>query len=114
MISANVTSKLGLSYSLTDNHAIYVTAAQAYRAPDTSELYRLQRQQSIADLQSEQLESVELGARGQFGSFRYSVAGFAMNKDHVIFRDANAFNVSNGRPSIVASNTSSTGACSIR
>ena len=94
---SNLTSKLGLSYSLTDNHAIYVTAAQAYRAPDTSELYRLQRQQSIADLQSEQLESAELGARGQFGSFHYSVAGFAMSKDHVIFRDANAFNVSNGR-----------------
>ncbi|HEY5808809.1 MAG TPA: TonB-dependent receptor, partial [Povalibacter sp.] len=26
-----------------------------------------------------------------------SLAGFAMNKDHVIFRDANAFNVSDGK-----------------
>jgi iron complex outermembrane receptor protein len=94
---SNLTSKLGLTYSINDQHALYVTAARGYRAPDTSELYRLQRQQSIADLDSEQLDSVEVGARGEFGLFRYSLAGFAMKKDNVIFRDANAFNVSDGR-----------------
>ncbi|HKE94706.1 MAG TPA: TonB-dependent receptor [Povalibacter sp.] len=93
----NLTSKVGLAYSIGEHHAIYATAARAYRAPDTSELYRLQRQQSIADLESEQLDSVELGVRGEFDTLRYSIAGFAMDKDHVIFRDANAFNVSNGR-----------------
>jgi outer membrane receptor protein involved in Fe transport len=93
----NLTSKLGLSYSFGATHAAYVTAARAYRAPDTSELYRLQRQQSIADLRSEQLDSLEVGVRGAFGDMRYSVAAFTMDKDHVIFRDANAFNVSNGR-----------------
>ena len=35
--------------------------------------------------------------RGEFGPLRYSLAGFAMEKDNVIFRDANAFNVSDGR-----------------
>ena len=93
----NLTSKLGLSYAFGANHSVYATAASAYRAPDTSELYRLQRQQSIADLQSEQLDSIEVGVRGQFSGLRYSLAGFAMNKDHVIFRDANAFNVSDGQ-----------------
>lgn len=93
----NLTTKLGLTYSINDQHALYATAARAYRAPDTSELYRLQRQQSIADLDPERLDSAELGARGEFGLFRYSLAGFAMSKDNVIFRDANAFNVSDGR-----------------
>jgi outer membrane receptor protein involved in Fe transport len=93
----NVTSKLGLSYSLTENHVLYVTAARGMRAPDTSELYRLQRQQSIAELDSEQLDSVELGARGAFGPLRYSLAGFKMKKDNVIFRDSNGFNVSDGK-----------------
>lgn len=93
----NLTSKLGVTYDINDRHAVYVTAARGYRAPDTSELYRLQRQQSIAELNSEQLDSVELGARGEFGLFRYSLAGFAMEKDNVIFRDTNAFNVSDGR-----------------
>jgi outer membrane receptor protein involved in Fe transport len=94
---SNVTSKLGLSYALTGNHVLYVTAARGMRAPDTSELYRLQRQQSIAELDSEELDSVELGARGAFGPLRYSLAGFKMKKDNVIFRDSAGFNVSNGK-----------------
>src|SRR5690606_30495518 len=36
----NFTSKLGVSYSLTEDHVLYVSAARGYRAPDTSELYR--------------------------------------------------------------------------
>lgn len=93
----NVTSKLGLSYALTDDHTVYVAAARGYRAPDTSELYRLQRQQSIAELDSERLDSIEVGSRGTFGPLRYSLAAFKMKKDNVIFRDSNAFNVSDGR-----------------
>ena len=93
----NVTSKLGLSYALTDEHVLYVTGARGYRAPDTSELYRLQRQQSIADLDAERLDSIEVGARGAFGALRYSLAAFKMKKDNVIFRDSDGFNVSDGK-----------------
>ena len=93
----NVTSRIGASYALTDNHSIYASLARGYRAPDTSELYRLQRQQSIADLDSERIDSIELGIRGELGPVRYSLAGFLMEKDNVIFRDASAFNVSDGR-----------------
>lgn len=93
----NFTSKLGLTYALTDEHVLYVTGARGYRAPDTSELYRLQRQQSIADLDSERLDSIEAGARGAFGPLRYSLAGFKMEKENVIFRDSAGFNVSAGK-----------------
>jgi iron complex outermembrane receptor protein len=93
----NVTSRIGARYALNERHSLYASVARGYRAPDTSELYRLQRQQSIADLDPERIDSVELGVRGQFGPLRYSLAGFLMEKDNVIFRDADAFNVSNGR-----------------
>jgi iron complex outermembrane recepter protein len=105
----NVTSKLGLTYDVTDHHTAYVTGARGYRAPDTSELYRLQRQQSIADLDAERLDSIEVGVRGTFGETRgviddkrdysvsYSLAAFKMKKDNVIFRDSNGFNVSDGK-----------------
>jgi iron complex outermembrane receptor protein len=93
----NVTARVGLTYTLSDAHSLYVAASRGYRAPDTSELYRLQRQQSIADLDSERLDAVEAGARGNFGPVRYSIAAFTMEKDNVIFRDANAFNVSDGK-----------------
>lgn len=91
------TAKLGLSYLAGNKHTLYASAAHGYRAPDTSELYRLQRQQSIAELDAEQLDSLEIGARGELASWRYSFAVYHMLKDHVIFRDANAFNVSDGR-----------------
>ena len=93
----NFTSKLGLSYLLTENHALYVTGARGYRAPDTSELYRLQRQQTVAELDAERLDSIEAGARGTFGPLGYSLAAFKMKKDNVIFRDSNGFNVSDGK-----------------
>jgi iron complex outermembrane receptor protein len=93
----SVTSKVGLTYLLTDNHSIYATAARGYRAPDTSELYRLQRQQSIADLDKEKLDSVELGARGSLAALHYDLSVYTMVKDNVIFRDSNGFNVSDGR-----------------
>ena len=94
---SNLTSRLGLSFAINDDHSVYASAARGYRAPDTSELYRLQRQQSIADLDAERLDSLEVGARGDFGPLGYSLAVFAMKKDNVIFRDSSAFNVSDGR-----------------
>ena len=93
----NVTSRVGASFELTDDHVIYTALARGYRAPDTSELYRLQRQQSLAELDSERIDSAELGVRGAFGPVRYSLAGFVMTKDNVIFRDSNGFNVSDGK-----------------
>ena len=94
---SNVTSRIGASYAITDDLALFGSVARGYRAPDTSELYRLQRQQSIADLDPERIDSIELGVRGEIGPVRYSLAGFMMEKDNVIFRDSNAFNVSDGR-----------------
>ena len=93
----NVTSKIGATYSLTEAHTLYATIARGDRAPDTSELYRLQRQQSIAALDSERLDSIEAGARGTAGPVNYSLAVFTMKKDNVIFRDSNGFNISDGR-----------------
>lgn len=92
-----VTPQIGLTYLLGTHQAIYVSGTRGYRAPDTSELYRLQRQQSVADLDPERLDSVELGLRSTGTDLRYAISGFLMRKEHVIFRDSNAFNVSDGR-----------------
>jgi outer membrane receptor protein involved in Fe transport len=94
---SNSTARLGLAWALSPLHTIYLTAGRGYRAPDTSELYRLQRTQSVAGLDAERLDNVELGARGMAGQVRYSLAAFNMAKDNVIFRDANGFNISDGR-----------------
>src|SRR5262245_23856075 len=93
----NVTAKLGLAYDLNAHHTLYATVARGSRAPDTSELYRLQRQQSVAERDSERVDSAEIGARGAFASLRYALAIYKMKKDNVIFRDSNGFNISDGR-----------------
>ena len=94
---ANVTPKATLSYEFVPSQLLYLNAARGYRAPDTSELYRLQRQQNVADLQPERIDSLELGLRGRLGELRYAFATFTMVKDNVIFRDSAGFNFSGGR-----------------
>jgi outer membrane receptor protein involved in Fe transport len=93
----NLTARGSLGFRITPNHMTYVAIARGARAPDTSELYRLQRQQSIANLDSESLDSIEVGARGHFAQLDYSLAAYAMRKNHFIFRDSNGLNVSDGR-----------------
>jgi outer membrane receptor protein involved in Fe transport len=96
---ANFTPKASLSYAFAGSQLLYVNAARGYRAPDTSELYRLQKQQNIATLGAERIDSLELGWRGTVDALRYAFAAFTMQKDNVIFRDSTGFNVSNGRTS---------------
>jgi outer membrane receptor protein involved in Fe transport len=92
----NFAPKLSLLAHLGDRQSAYVALARGFRAPEQTELYRLQRQQTVADLHSEQLDSIELGLHGDFARLNYSLAGFYMEKRHVILRDALGFNVSDG------------------
>jgi iron complex outermembrane recepter protein len=85
----------GASYSLTTDHITYLRLARGFRAPDTSELYRLQSGQRSADLDSEKIDNMELGLRGTWpNTLRYDAALYYMRKDDVIFQDADRQNVS--------------------
>lgn len=95
----NLSPKLGLLYTLNGNHQIFANVATGYRAPQANELYRLQREQTIADLDSESLVNIELGMRGSTERLQYQLSIYNMNKRNVIFRDADFFNVSNGKTS---------------
>jgi len=95
----NLAPKVALLWHVSDTQRLFVNLARGFRAPETSELYRLQRLQSVADLDSERIDSIELGLRGSAGAFSYSLVAFALDKRNVILRDANAFNVSDGRTS---------------
>jgi iron complex outermembrane receptor protein len=79
-------------------HNIYVSASSGFRPPEMTELYRLQRSQSVADLDSERVDSYELGWKARaFGSFDIDLALFDMSKRNVILRESNGFNVGNGQ-----------------
>jgi outer membrane receptor protein involved in Fe transport len=60
-------------------------------------LYRLQRSQRIADLDSENIRAVEVGWRHVGERGFWHVAAFDQIKHELIIRDANGFNVTGGR-----------------
>ncbi len=89
--------KISLRYSYHSTDTLYLTLSQGFRAPQTSELYRLQRRQKTADLNNVSLKNIEVGARGSRGRWRYNISLYAMKKTGYIFRDAAFFNVDNGK-----------------
>ena len=60
---SNLAPRLGLLWSAAESTTAYFTLARGFRAPEATELYRLQRQQSVADLDSETIDAAELGLR---------------------------------------------------
>jgi iron complex outermembrane receptor protein len=93
----NLSLNAGLLYDFSNEHSTFLRVAQRFRAPQTTELYRLQAGQQVADLDSEELTSVEWGLRGEADTWRYEVGLYYMEKDDVIFQDSNRQNVSGAK-----------------
>ena len=93
----NWSSHMGLVYKNKEGNRFYINAARSFRVPQATELYRLQRSQNKADLDSVSLKNIELGMQSSIGNFKYNVALYRQNKDNFIFRDSNFFNQSNGK-----------------
>lgn len=93
----NLVPKAGVLFLANANNRVYLNAARGFRAPQTSELYRLQNGQFVTDLKPEELDSVELGWR--FGSDRLDMdlSLYAMRKRNSVLRDAEGFSISNGK-----------------
>lgn len=87
------TGNLAISYR-TDRTTVFGRVARGFRAPQTSELYRLQSGQQVADIDSETMNSAEIGLRGSLQGFSYDLAAYWMSKEDVIFQDRDRYNVS--------------------
>lgn len=70
--------------------------AHGFRAPQASELYRLQNGQMHADLEPESIDSIELGLRRWGTTLRYSLTGFYMEKEDVVFQSSARLNLGGG------------------
>lgn len=93
---SNWSPKLGFSHNFNAQNQAYVSLARGFRAPQATELYRLQNDQSVSRIDSEDLDSVEVGFRGSTNRTTYDISLYYMNKNNVIFRDSNRVNVDNG------------------
>ena len=88
---------LSMRYQLARNSLAFLRVGSAFRAPQATELYRLQRGQEVADLKPEEMRSVEVGLKHQTDQFSIATSIYDMSKDNVIFRDTNYNNVSDGK-----------------
>jgi outer membrane receptor protein involved in Fe transport len=93
----NLAPKLGARWTLRDSTAAYLNLARGFRAPQMTELYRLQSGQLVSDLDPELIDSAELGVRHGAGDWSLDASLFVMKKKNSVYRDANGFNVSGGR-----------------
>jgi len=92
-----VTGKVSALYALSAEQSVFVSLARGARPPQTTDLYRLQRNQDISDIEPETLDSLEIGWRARFADRgQIAVTAFAMEKRNVFFRDADGFNVTDG------------------
>lgn len=91
--------KLALNQQLSDDFAFYAQWSQGHRVPQTSELFRLQNNQSQSELKLEQSNSVEMGLRGYWLNAYMDLNGFYLKKDRVILQDTNRQIINNGSTS---------------
>jgi iron complex outermembrane receptor protein len=89
----NAAGRLGFEKTVGSGATLYSVIATGYRPPQINELYRLQRGQDVADLDSERIVSVELGYKAP----AWTIAAFADRASNFIFRDSAGLNVSDGK-----------------
>ena len=90
---SDLSSNLALVWSAGAHH-YYVRTAMGFRAPQATELYRLQSGQRVADIDSEEAQSVDIGWRYSTPTFSSDLSIYTISKDNVIFQDRNRQNVS--------------------
>jgi iron complex outermembrane receptor protein len=95
----NTSTKLGFNYRLNNDNAFFGSWSQGFRAPQTTDMYRLQEQQLAGEIEAEQLNSAELGLRGISNTLTYEAVVYSMHKENLFFRDAQGLNVTNGETS---------------
>lgn len=90
--------KFSLRHELSDEASVYASYARGARPPQTTDLYRLQSNQTDNPARPEKIDAIELGFRGALGErVNLDLTGFFMDKRNFFFRDADGFNVPNGK-----------------
>ena len=92
-----VTPKLGLVWD-RDWYSLYANYARGARAPQVSDLYRLQALQVPGEIKAERIDSVEIGVRGSalFNHLDFDISAYWMEKENFFFRDSDGLNVVDG------------------
>jgi len=92
-----ITPKINLGYQINNDSIVYVRGARGSRAPQVTDLYSVQLNQVPGQADVETLDSLEAGWKYErYGTF-VELAAYTQWKDNFFFRNANGFNVVNGK-----------------
>jgi outer membrane receptor protein involved in Fe transport len=107
---SDVSPKLGLVHRLADNRRVFANLSRAARAPQVTDLYRLRDNTrrnfrsevndglnpDVSDIDSETLDSLEVGYRAVYPGLSYEATAFLMQKENYHFRDSGDNYVADG------------------
>lgn len=88
--------KMGLSWQVAEELQLYANIAEGYRVPQATELYRLQRDQGVAELGPESALSREVGFR-LVQPLALSLAWYRVTHRDQIIRNSDFFNINGAR-----------------
>ncbi len=101
---SDISPKLGVVHRLADNRRVFVNWARAARAPQVTDLYRLRDSNrtdgnapDVSAIDSETLDSLEIGYRAVYPGLSYEATAFIMQKENYHFRDATDNYITNGK-----------------
>ena len=93
---SDVSPKFGIVHKLAENRRVFANLARAARAPQVTDLYRLRDSDTsdgidpdVSAIDSEILDSLEIGYRAVYPGASYELTAFIMQKENYHFRDAN-------------------------
>jgi outer membrane receptor protein involved in Fe transport len=91
-----ISARLGLE---TNNEGInyFAQSSLGFRPPQINEAYRLQKKQSVSDLDSEKLSMFEIGSKFAFNRVNGTISFYKGKKKNSIFRDSENFIIDNGK-----------------
>lgn len=86
-----------INHQINDALTGVVRLAHGFRAPQATEMYRLQNGQLTANLDSEEINSLEIGLRGAAENISFSLTTFFMKKTNAIFQSSDRLNLADGQ-----------------
>lgn len=93
-----VSPKWSFMHDFTDTVTGYVSYSHGARPPQTTDLYRLQINQFENSAEPEEIDAFEVGVRTHIlDGVEVGAVAYHMDKSNFFFRDADGFNVSNGK-----------------
>ena len=75
----------------------FLQFSKGFRPPQINELFRLQKAQTLADLNSEKIDSLEFGILSTGDNFTNKFVLFSSKKNNYIYKDKDASTVAGGK-----------------